>query len=71
MSGLSAGSVYTSNVKELDRAFRQISGELRAQYLLGFYPDNSKLDGAMHNLEVSVAVPEAVIRSRRSYRTIP
>jgi Ca-activated chloride channel family protein len=71
MSELSAGRIYTSNLKELDRAFSQISGELRAQYLLGFYPDRTKLDGAMHNLEVRIAVPDATIRSRRSYRTMP
>ena len=70
ISELSAGRVYTSNVKELDRSFKQISGELRAQYLLGFYPEKSKLDGGMHNLEVTVSIPEAVIRSRRSYRAI-
>jgi Ca-activated chloride channel family protein len=71
ISELSAGRVYTSNVGELTRAFSQISGELRAQYLLGFYPESSKLDGALHNLEVSVSVPNAVLRSRRSYRTLP
>jgi len=71
ISELSAGRVYTSNVKELDRAFAQIADELRAQYLLGFYPERTKLDGAMHNLEVQVAVPQAIVRSRRSYRTLP
>jgi hypothetical protein len=70
MSELSAGRIYTSDVRELSRAFTQISGELRAQYLLGFYPDRAKLDGAMHNLEVRVAIPDATIRSRRSYRII-
>jgi len=71
ISELSAGRIYTSQVGELARAFSQIAGELRAQYLLGFYPDSSKLDGSLHSLEVSVRVPNAAIRSRRSYRTIP
>jgi VWFA-related protein len=71
LSDLSAGRLYSSSVKELDRVFTQISEELRSQYLLGFYPDNSKLDGAMHSLVVSVTIPEAVVRSRRSYRAIP
>ncbi len=71
ISELSAGRVFTSNVGELTRSFSQISGELRAQYLLGFYPDNAKLDGALHALEVSVKVPDAAIRSRRSYRALP
>lgn len=71
ISELSAGRVYTSEVKELDHAFSQISEELRSQYLLGFYPDRSKLDGAMHALEVKIAVPDAVIRSRRNYSSVP
>jgi Ca-activated chloride channel family protein len=71
MCDISAGRLYASTVKELDAAFKQISEELRSQYLIGFYPDNSKLDGTMHNLVVSIANPEAIIRSRRSYRSIP
>ncbi|MBN1569705.1 MAG: VWA domain-containing protein [Acidobacteria bacterium] len=71
ISELSAGRVYTSEVRELDLAFKQISEELRSQYLLGFYPDESRLDGSMHALEVRVSAPDAVIRSRRNYRSIP
>ena len=71
ISELSAGRLYASDIKDLDRVFRQISDELRSQYLLGFYPEQSKLDGAAHTLVVSVSVPDAVVRSRRSYRTAP
>jgi Ca-activated chloride channel homolog len=71
MSDLSAGRLYAGDIKDLDRVFRQISDELRFQYLLGFYPEKSKLDGAAHTLVVSVSVPDAVVRSRRSYRAAP
>jgi len=71
ISELSAGRFYKSDIKDLDRVFRQISEELRSQYLLGFYPDKSKLDGAAHTLVVSVAIPDTVVRSRRSYRSVP
>jgi hypothetical protein len=67
---LSAGRFYRSDVPELDKAFKQISDELRSQYLLGFYPDQSKLDGRIHTLEVQVAIPDTLVRSRRSYRSI-
>ena len=70
VSEISAGRFYGSDVTELDKAFKQISDELRSQYLLGFYPDKSKLDGQMHTLEVQVAVPDVVVRSRRSYKAI-
>jgi Ca-activated chloride channel homolog len=70
LAELSAGRFYRSNATELDVVFKQISDELRAQYLLGFYPDTSKLDGSTHTLVVSVSVPDAVVRSRLSYRAV-
>lgn len=71
IADLSAGRRYASDIRDLDRVFRQISEELRSQYLLGFYPEKPKPDGAEHSLVVSVAVPDAVVRSRRSYRAAP
>jgi VWFA-related protein len=71
ISELSAGRFYRSDAKGFDAVFKQISEELRSQYLLGFYPDKSKLDGGVHTLVVGVAIPEAVVRSRRSYRATP
>jgi VWFA-related protein len=70
IANLSAGRFYRSNARELDVVFRQISDELRAQYLLGFYPDTSKLDDSTHSLVVSASVPDAVVRSRLSYRAV-
>ncbi len=70
LSELSAGRFYRSKAADLDDAFKQIMLELRSQYLIGFYPDDSKLDGSVHSLEVEVAVPGAVVRSRRSYRAV-
>jgi Ca-activated chloride channel family protein len=71
ISELSAGRLYRSEITKLDDAFKQVSDELRSQYLLGFYPDTSKLDGSIHALAVSVTAPQAVVRSRRSYRAAP
>jgi Ca-activated chloride channel homolog len=70
ISELSAGRVYRSGVSELDLAFKEISEELRSQYLLGFYPDESKLDGELHSIDVRVTVPGSIVRSRRSYRAV-
>ena len=70
LSESSAGRFYRSDVNELDKSFKQISDELRAQYLLGFYPDQSKLDGQTHTLEVQVAVPDTIVRGRRNYKAM-
>jgi Ca-activated chloride channel family protein len=71
LSELSSGRFYQSNVTEFDNAFKQISDELRAQYLIGFYPEKSKLDGNTHALELQVLVPDASVRCRKSYRAQP
>ncbi len=70
ISEISAGRFYRSDVSELNKAFKQISDELRSQYLLGFYPDRSKLDGQTHSLDVQVAIPGVSVRSRRSYKAV-
>lgn len=40
--------------EELESAFRNILQELRQQYALGYYPSNSKGDGAWHKIDVHV-----------------
>ena len=68
MSDMSAGRFYRSDVTDLKQTFTQVADELRHQYLLGFYPDKSKLDGNVHSLHVEVSLPDALVRARRSYR---
>jgi hypothetical protein len=70
VADLSAGRVYRSDIATLDQAFRPVSEELRSQYLLGFYPEESKLDGQLHTIDVQVDVPDSTVRSRRNYRAI-
>jgi len=71
LSNAAAGRLYRSEAADLKQAFAQITAELRHQYLLGFYPDKSKLDGTLHELRVEVARADVVVRARRSYRAIP
>jgi Ca-activated chloride channel homolog len=68
ISELSSGRFYRSKVTELDNAFRQVSEELHSQYLIGFYPDESKLDGNPHSLVVKVNLQDAVVRNRHNYQ---
>jgi len=66
---------YVSNVFELDKAFEQISDELRTQYLLAYYPvprraasDFREIDVIAHSHE-SEGSGQLVIRARRGYYT--
>lgn len=45
---------YASDISRLDRAFRQISDELRTQYLLAYYPTRRLSDSDFRRIEVKV-----------------
>lgn len=51
---------YAKNIKELDRAFQQISHELRTQYLLGYYPAKRLARGSFRRIEVRLKPSPAV-----------
>lgn len=48
---------YASSIPRLDRAFRQISDELRTQYLLAYYPTRRLSDSDFRRIEVKVKHP--------------
>jgi Ca-activated chloride channel homolog len=58
----------TENLQSLDRAFRQIAGELRNQYWLSYYPTKAARDGSYRRLRVSVNRSNVVLRAREGYR---
>jgi len=72
---------YASNVAQLDRAFEQISDELRTQYLLAYYPaarrassDFRQIDVIAHphdlpEVQGSDSGDKLVVRARRGYYT--
>jgi VWFA-related protein len=63
-----AGRYYRGDVKNLNRTFARVIDELQQQYLLGFYPEQSDLDGNVHSLRIEVSRQGAVVRGRNSYR---
>ena len=68
LADVSAGRYFNSAASDLKKTFTMIAEELRHQYRLGFYPDNSKIDGNRHMLRVEVTTPDAIVRARRSYQ---
>jgi VWFA-related protein len=56
------------NEKTLEKAFDEISSELRSQYVLGYYPTNAKRDGTFRKIQVQLPThDEAKILARRGY----
>src|SRR5437868_1776153 len=72
---------YVSNVFQLDKAFEQISDELRTQYLLAYYPVERRADSDFREIDVAAHPhdsPESkssedsdrlIVRARRGYYT--
>jgi len=56
------------NEKTLEKAFDEISTELRSQYVLGYYPTNAKRDGTFRKIQVEIPThDEAKILARKGY----
>ncbi len=67
---------YAKDLSQLDVAFKQISDELRTQYLIGYYPSRRLASSDFRKIEVELAptVPNAStlqVRHRVGYYTSP
>lgn len=70
---------YASGSEQLDAAFRQISDELRTQYLIGYYPGTRLSDSEFRRIEIKIdpatkdypRPDELQVRHRTGYFTAP
>jgi Ca-activated chloride channel homolog len=74
LSGETGGRYfYATSVPQLDEAFKQISDELRTQYLLAYYPTQRLADSDFRRIEVTVSgLPAGIgfnVRHRTGYYT--
>lgn len=61
---------FPSSVKEIDRIYDQVLGEVRAQYTIGYLSTNEKTDGAWRKVDVKITRADAKglhIRARKGY----
>jgi VWFA-related protein len=62
------GGVYFHNNNDLDEGFRRVASAAEYSYVLGFSPQNLKLDGRYHKLKVALKEPENfTLQARRGY----
>jgi len=59
--------IEVHNTKSLEKAFDELSEELRSQYVLGYYPTNNKRDGSFRKIRVEITRPGLKILARRGY----
>jgi len=70
---------YASSIDQLDAAFRQISEELRTQYLIAYYPSQRLSDSEFRRIEIKINpstkdYPDPAdlqVRHRTGYFTMP
>jgi Ca-activated chloride channel family protein len=61
---------FTSRVRDLDRIYEQVLGEVRAQYTIGYVSTNEKTDGAWRKINIKITRPDAKslrVRARKGY----
>jgi VWFA-related protein len=62
------GGAFFRNNNDLDEGFRRVAAAPEYSYVLGFSPQNLKLDGRFHDLKVTVKnPPKLTILARRGY----
>jgi len=62
------GGTYFHNNNDLDEGFRRVASAPEYYYVLGFSPQNLKLDGRYHKLKVKLKDPEEfTLQARRGY----
>jgi VWFA-related protein len=59
--------IVVRNEKTLEKAFDELSEELRSQYVLGYYPTNEKRDGTFRKIKVDIDKPDMKVLARRGY----
>ncbi|MGH9687029.1 MAG: VWA domain-containing protein [Candidatus Acidiferrales bacterium] len=59
--------IRVHNDSSLEKAFDEISEELRSQYVLGYYPTNTRRNGTYRKIKVEVDQPRAKILARKGY----
>jgi VWFA-related protein len=59
--------IEVHNNNSLEKAFDELSEELRSQYVLGYNPSNVKRDGSFRKIRVEISRPGLKILARRGY----
>lgn len=59
--------IEVNNERDLERAFDQISEELRSQYTIGYYPSNAARDGSFRKIKVETKNKDMKVLTRKGY----
>ena len=68
--GTGGTAFFPDGVKDLNRIYEQVRGEIQAQYTIGYVSTNEKADGTWRNIEIKVTCPDSKslkVRARKGY----
>ena len=61
---------FPGSVKDLNRIYEQVRGEIQAQDTIGYVSTNEKTDGAWRKVEIKITCPDSeslLVRARKGY----
>jgi Ca-activated chloride channel homolog len=61
---------FPGGVKDLNRIYEQVLGEIQAQYTIGYVSSNEKADGSWRKVEIKITCPDSKdlrVRARKGY----
>jgi Ca-activated chloride channel family protein len=64
MSDVTGGRMYRKEIENLSEAFNSIAEELRKQYLISYYPNDSNYDVSRHQIKIKIDKQNAVVRMK-------
>jgi len=69
LAELTGGSIsYMEKASDAEAIYRRIGEDIRARYIIGYYPGSEKNDGRFHTLDVKVkGHPDWIVMGRRGY----
>jgi VWFA-related protein len=67
MAEATGGKLYYGG-SDLQKAFQSIADELKKQYLIGFYPQNSEAGGEPLDIKINIGRENVVLRTKRKIR---
>jgi VWFA-related protein len=64
-----SGGLLFDGMSNLEYAFSQVARELASQYSIGYYSSDDRRDGKFRKIQVKLAKPDLVARTKKGYYT--
>lgn len=63
-----AGRFYEKEASNLKEAFQSIAEEMKKQYLIGFYPQNTGMEKSLKNITITVDLKNSMVETKKKWQ---